>query len=91
VKHMPIDKEIENMEVKGKSFIFFLSNTEHNQTQNITGVVKAYPSQSGLLKALVEVSIRDVVHIRRIALSVAEDPFGNLILALRQVLITQRS
>jgi len=36
---MHIDKEIKNSEVKGKSLIFLSSNSEHNGTQNITGVL----------------------------------------------------
>ena len=40
MKHMHIDKEIKNSEVKGKSLVFLSSNSEHNGTQNITGVLK---------------------------------------------------
>ena len=39
MKHMHIDKEIKNSEVKGKSLIFLSSNSEHNGTQNITGAL----------------------------------------------------
>jgi hypothetical protein len=32
---VPIKNEIKNGEVKWKSFIFLLSNSKHNKTQNI--------------------------------------------------------
>jgi hypothetical protein len=34
---VPIKNEIKNGEVKWKSFIFLLSNSKHNKTQNIKG------------------------------------------------------
>jgi len=43
VKHMHSDKKIKNSEVKGKSLIFFLSNTEHNKTRNISCMRTANP------------------------------------------------
>ena len=50
MKHMHIDKEIKNSEVKGKSLIFLSSNSEHNGTQNITGVLNL-DRQDGVLKS----------------------------------------
>jgi hypothetical protein len=36
VKHIYPSSGRKNRELKGKSLIFFLSNPEHNKTQNIT-------------------------------------------------------
>lgn len=50
MKHMHIDKEIKNSEVKGKSLICFLSNPEHKKSQNITGATISGSIDQGLQK-----------------------------------------
>jgi hypothetical protein len=43
---MRSDKKIKNSEAKGKSLIFFLSNSEHNKTRNISCLILSRSSGS---------------------------------------------